>query len=158
MVCFGSGDFPREITISGEEKFIEMEPQGFLESDMVCVDHDEESDVEIDLLKIHKVSQSPLIMLQDAVFAINKKMKLNVLRFPTGFLYDENAMACFLFDIVNFPKEMVLKRIALQGGVVDMDMDLPLRMSKATTRDRDIGLESKEPPKYELFNSVIVPK
>lgn len=73
---------------------------------------------DLTLSSIDESRVSPYELLLQKVHKINKEMHLNIIHFPPDFFYDEDRMACFLFDLQNFPTRTVLQRLEKEGAVI----------------------------------------
>lgn len=63
--------------------------------------------------------ESPQTLLARKIKKINHDCNLHISKFPERFFYDEDRMACFLYDLKHFPIQMVLDRLVTEGARVE---------------------------------------
>lgn len=71
----------------------------------------------MDLKELKMILQTPTFLLKGHLSDICKLHNLKIVKYPFNF-FEEDKLACFIFDFYNFPFDMVMERFEKDGGKI----------------------------------------
>jgi hypothetical protein len=70
--------------------------------------------------------RSVMMVLRDLVDEKKRQIGFEIVDYPIGF-FDEDTIACFLFDLDNIPFKRVVESFERDGGSIKLKSELPYR-------------------------------
>lgn len=73
--------------------------------------------IEMELKELKMILTTPTYLLKSYLSGISKEHNFKIIKYPFNFFQDDK-LACFLFDFYHFPFDQVMERFEKEGGKI----------------------------------------